>query len=376
MRQHRSNQQVRTPGRGRQARRWGACMALFLGFWCGAGIVSGAQAQPIPPEEGAVRDGVRRAVEYLTATMEAGPERFADIRRVAILALEGDDDRRALDLLTVAVTRTSLDVMERVQIESVLKEHQFAGDAFADLFEAHPETVARLGAFLGADACLIGRVEWLERDAVEASVALNLKLVDLATARILWAESAVGGDSRALERLVSWALWGGLVALATLVVVVAGGIAHAHRPKTESPREHRARYEALIAQDRALRTALGGEIGRAQRHLDQARSRTFAGGRHDQADRLHNMDNQLSALKRTVEQWPAPRMGLDPAPLMAFEQSLVEDGKTLAGRCDGVCRALGDGDSTDIDSLIRQVEQATIALEERLPERSQLLGRQ
>jgi TolB-like protein len=331
---------------------------------------------------------VDQAVASLEAAMAAQPERFAAVKRVAVLPVQDDPNGRLTELLTVGVTKTSLGVMARTrsELETLLQEHKFAGDDYEDLFNANKETVARLGEFLGVDAYLMARVAMVEDSDLTARVTLGAKLVQIETAQILWADSVTGEiqqPSKAYEERMAGQrrtllLWG-IGAVVVLIALVAWGVAFSRRPPVVSEAEVRSEAEELLRQDHALRTRLGAEVARAQANLDQARRKANEAGRAAQADRLRGLDNRLATLKRSVE---GASFGAGPATtpkpgavrrLADFERALDQDLKTLAGRCEGVAHALIDSAQADVDKDLDRVEKDMAAFEGRFAERRDYL---
>ncbi len=78
---------------------------------------------------------------------------FSAINRVAVITFTGDKGNIAADLMTQELLSSGIDVIERQQLSSVLKEHQLMASGSFDR-----ATAKKIGKLLGVDALFLGSV--------------------------------------------------------------------------------------------------------------------------------------------------------------------------------------------------------------------------
>lgn len=78
---------------------------------------------------------------------------FSQIRRVAVVSFSGSQGEAAADLLTQSLVAHGADVVERHQLEAVLREQRLSASGLLE-----PATVKQIGGILGVDALFIGTV--------------------------------------------------------------------------------------------------------------------------------------------------------------------------------------------------------------------------
>lgn len=138
-------------------------------------------------------------------------------KRIAILSFAPPMEYRTAqlgnvigDMLTTALVKMGLEVVERTQLEAVLREQQLARSGIVD-----PATAVEMGKILGVDYILGGRItEFGIRDESQlggviaqysvgvrvkrstARVRADVRLIDVRTGRILMAETGEGRETR------------------------------------------------------------------------------------------------------------------------------------------------------------------------------------
>ncbi|MCK4936336.1 MAG: hypothetical protein KAR84_05735 [Elusimicrobiales bacterium] len=78
---------------------------------------------------------------------------FSGINRVAVITFTGSKGNIAADLMTQSLLASGVDVIERQQLSSVLKEHQLTASGGFDR-----ATAKKIGKLLGVDALFLGSV--------------------------------------------------------------------------------------------------------------------------------------------------------------------------------------------------------------------------
>lgn len=78
---------------------------------------------------------------------------FSAIKRVAVLSFNGPKGDLAADLMTQSLLEHGADVVERQQLDAVLRERQLSASSAFD-----PSTAQQLGKLLGVDALFVGTV--------------------------------------------------------------------------------------------------------------------------------------------------------------------------------------------------------------------------
>lgn len=138
-------------------------------------------------------------------------------KRIAVLSFDAPMEYRTAqlgnvigDMLTTALVKMGLEVIERSQLEAVLREQQLARSGIID-----PATAVEMGKILGVDYILGGRItEFGIRDESQlggviaqfsvgvrvkrstARVKADVRLIDVRTGRILMADTGEGRETR------------------------------------------------------------------------------------------------------------------------------------------------------------------------------------
>jgi len=143
-------------------------------------------------------------------------------KRIAVIRLEAPNDYTSTrlgvgvaDMLTTALVKSgAFDVIERVQLDAVLKEHNLSEQGVLD-----PATAVKVGQILGVDYLLGGKITefgiktrrsglgaidrivggngtlgGLDLKNSTARVALDVRLIDVRTGKILTADTGVGEE--------------------------------------------------------------------------------------------------------------------------------------------------------------------------------------
>ncbi len=162
----------------------------------------------------------RWALILLTLVLVAGAwaqEPTTTRKRIAVLSFEAPMEFRTAqignvfgDMLTTALVKMGLEVIERQQLDAILREQQLARSGIID-----PATAVEMGKILGVDYILGGRItEFGIRDESQlggvisqfsvgvrlkrstARVKADVRLIDVRTGRILLAETGEGRETR------------------------------------------------------------------------------------------------------------------------------------------------------------------------------------
>ena len=78
---------------------------------------------------------------------------FSSINRVAVMTFTGEKGNIAADLMTQNLLASGIDVIERQQLSSIIKEHQLTASGGFDR-----ATAKKIGKLLGVDALFLGSV--------------------------------------------------------------------------------------------------------------------------------------------------------------------------------------------------------------------------
>jgi len=78
---------------------------------------------------------------------------FSAVKRVAVLPFSGPKGDLAADMLTQSLVAQGADVIERQQLDAVMREHSLTASSAFD-----PATAKELGRLLGVDALFLGTV--------------------------------------------------------------------------------------------------------------------------------------------------------------------------------------------------------------------------
>ncbi|NPB03976.1 MAG: hypothetical protein GXO39_06140 [Thermotogae bacterium] len=98
-------------------------------------------------------------------------------------------ERIAYDAAALQLLKTGkIDVVDRVELENILKEQEFSRSGLVD-----EKTAVKIGALLGAQAVLFLDFISAENDLDSYIVRVSTKLVEVETGRILYVASAIGG---------------------------------------------------------------------------------------------------------------------------------------------------------------------------------------
>ncbi len=124
---------------------------------------------------------------------------FSQVNRLGIMEFSNawTDLNGVENLFAKYLIRHGFKVVERAQLESILKEHNISVSGYLA-----PETTREIGRILGVDLLLIGEVSSYtpaRTDTINAKVAIIAKLVDVETAEIVWIGSDSTESSRALD---------------------------------------------------------------------------------------------------------------------------------------------------------------------------------
>lgn len=78
---------------------------------------------------------------------------FSAIKRVAVLSFNGPRGELAADIMTQSLLAHGANVIERQQLDSIMKEQDLSRSTYFD-----PATARKLGSLLGVDALFVGTV--------------------------------------------------------------------------------------------------------------------------------------------------------------------------------------------------------------------------
>lgn len=109
--------------------------------------------------------------------------------------------KTANDTITTFIVnygKNEINVVERMQIDKVLKEQGFQQSGFVDI-----DTAVELGKLVGANYVIVGSVN----STGGFNVRINAKIVDVETAKIIYSEFIDASDENAPEQLNKLAYW-------------------------------------------------------------------------------------------------------------------------------------------------------------------------
>jgi hypothetical protein len=137
---------------------------------------------------------------------------FAELNKVAIVDVQGDVSGEAAknqiaDFFSMELMKKGYTPVERAQVQSLLKEHEFqASDLTTD------EGAARAGRILNVPVVFVVNIPNFGDE-----MSMTAKMIDVEDGSVLWAGSGFGSTGRTLGTIV------GATAGAITGVVVAGG---------------------------------------------------------------------------------------------------------------------------------------------------------
>ncbi len=111
---------------------------------------------------------------------------FKQYRKVAVIEFTGAEKAgkayniEATDLMGLELLKKGFDVVERGQVENILKEQGFQTSALADNAQ-----VGRLGGILGVNAIVTGTLQ-LKEEKGSWDVAMTVKMIDVKQGTLLW----------------------------------------------------------------------------------------------------------------------------------------------------------------------------------------------
>ena len=287
-----------------------------------------------------VGDAARQAAEEFAAALPAP----LPAGSVAVQPIAGDDDDRLRDALEEALSsREGLRVVTRRHVDAIISEQ---GLQVQDLVE--PESRVRFGRLVGAEALVVGRVEWSVVPG-RAGAEARLQLVSTETGDLLatWS-SGVAAEATWWRRGLS------LLAAAALALVLLG------LWRSWTGGNHEQRFEAAAR----ARSEAARQVKRARESLTQAAE--VAGD-----EELRAAAGEAEGVERTLQEAPA---GL-PAQLdSSGSRRLLRADRTAAKACRAAAeraeRALAkarDGRAAggDLQDVLKAVRTAASALSDR-----------
>jgi hypothetical protein len=117
------------------------------------------------------------------------------INTIAFWQLEGADPRPKKAIMSklnsYLVYSREFKIIDRENLAELLKEQTFGATGLVDA-----DTARRLGKLYGVDAFIFGRIKdhsiYSTEDVIDASISVNLKMIDVNTAKIVWADELSG----------------------------------------------------------------------------------------------------------------------------------------------------------------------------------------
>lgn len=171
---------------------------------------------------------------------------------------------------SIQEARPDLRLVDRSQLEHVLREQKFGDSAYAD-----PETATEVGKLVSARSLLLTEIRDFRYEGGRVRVSLEVSLVDVETGENLW--------TRSLQRgIVPLWVWG-VVALVVLVVLV---------PAWHWRQRTRHRRLAGVEVPRA-QAAVRLDLDGAARSITEARERAQSAGQADAARGIQEAWNRL-----------------------------------------------------------------------------------
>lgn len=278
-------------------------------------------------DDALIEKAANEAISKAIISLSKG-EKVTGIERIAVYPLEVKKtieaslayDDEITDLLTISLSKTRYRVILRQQLLDVMKEHGFVLGK-VDLF--NPDSVKKLGGFLGVDAIIFGTVKEASSDLNGARVRLNLKMADVTTGELVWADAVSGFVSRSAAKpslgdTIAYFLKS--VAsnkrVVTGILIVIGVIIVLSVTKTKGkhikegikkgveqliPGYDYARRENRLKTDRAIRNKIVGELSKSITTLQEARDIAYKNNQTEVVNQLKELSNSIDSLRLEVE---------------------------------------------------------------------------
>lgn len=263
------------------------------------------------------------------AADRAGKELPNDQRlRLALMPVVNDASGAFQRYLSAAVTmNTEYEVIERTELEQILKEQRFQLGDIVD-----PGSRIEPGRIQGVETVLVGKVTEAESALGRAEVKAFLRLLDVERGRVLWEREVHGTATNPLRTILTW----GFGVLAVLFILSR----IARRRQVE-------KTAALVATEQDLRGACSREVEKAANHVASAREKLLAQGQGESANQAGNLRGQLLQLRDEIAFAPAGHpgsVGPDAARgAVLFDNQLLTQLRPLAARSDELLTAVMGG---------------------------------
>lgn len=250
--------------------------------------------------------------------------------RLAVMPVVNDPGGTFQRYLSAAVTmNTKFEVIERAELEQLLKEQRFQLGDIVD-----PGSRIEPGKIQGVETVLVGKVTQAESSLGRAEVKAFLRLLDVERGRIIWEREVEATATNPLRTILLWG-FGILVVLFILSRI-------ARRRQVE-------KTTVLLDNDQDLRGACAREVEKAANYVAAAREKLLAQGQSESANQAGNLRGQLLQLRDEIAFAPTGHPG-STGPNAArgavlFDNQLLMQLKPLATRGDELLNAVTSGAS-------------------------------
>ena len=303
----------------------------------GIGLIFSLSSAGYCQDEGLIEKAANEAISQAIISLSKG-EKVAEVERIAVYPLEMKKategavvyNEEITDLLTIALSKTKYRVILRQQLLKIMKEHGFVLGK-VDLF--NPDSVKKLGGFLGVDAIIIGVVKEAGAGLGGARVRLNLKMADVTTGELVWGETVSSFAPRSAARPLvvesqaerpsagdtivyflsnvasnKRAVAGILIIIAVIVLLlvvktkgreIKGGIKKGIEQLI--PGYDYAKRENRLKTDRAIRNKVVGELSKSITTLQEARDIAYKNNQTEVVNQLKEISNSIDSLRLEVE---------------------------------------------------------------------------
>lgn len=285
--------------------------------------------------------------QFREAFAKALPDQ-ADIVRVAVLDIEGDDGTLKDTVISTMIGSSSFRVIERADLNKLLDEQ---GLQFKDIFDE--KTKIRYGKIRGVEGLLMGKVLDMKEGFMSYNLKVYLKLVDVERGEILFAQSF---NIVTVSPLRQQAIYGaaGAILLILILIIIS-------RLKKEKERHKLGKLEKVMQEGDDARVDLTTEISKACTNIAEARSKLMTKDRSKEAVLLKGVEKDLLHMKETIE--GAERGSLemnkknDLQGALKFDQKMMGSLKAIKKSSDRLYDLAFDGSGTDLEKAVNALQR-------------------
>lgn len=384
----------------------------------GIGLVFSLSSTGHCQDEALIEKAANEAISQAIISLSKG-EKVAEVERIAVYPLEMKKategavvyNEEITDLLTIALSKTKYRVILRQQLLKIMKEHGFVLGK-VDLF--NPDSVKKLGGFLGVDAIIIGVVKEAGAGLGGARVRLNLKMADVTTGELVWGETVSSFAPRSAARPLvvesqaerpsagdtivyflsnvasnKRAVTGILIIIVVIVLLLvtkAKGkqIKEGIKKGVEQliPGYDYAKRENRLKTDRAIRNKVVGELSKSITNLQEARDIAHKNNQAEVVTQLKELSNSIDNLRLEVEnaQYGKSLFFVKDAPSSSSIERMVEFDRTFDSLIREACftskelyEDIASSKTTDVSAKVKELQKKISQLRNKFKDRKDYL---